>query len=121
MDGFRPEQRVGAAGCRSPYAVGHLVNHPPRGTAPNVAWQEFAWERETAALAANRLHRGLWYMDPASMEPVDMPSEEGELRLPLPGVAIVALRDLAEGEELFMDYKLSRPHPPWYAPVAPAS
>jgi len=118
MDGFRPEQRVGGSGCNSPFAVGHLVNHPPRGTAPNVSWQEFDWNG-ASPLVPNRLHRGLWYMHPTTMEPVDMPSEEGAVQLPLPGVAIVALRDLAEGEELFMDYKLSKPHPPWYSPVAP--
>jgi len=118
MDGFLPEKRVGGRGCMGPFAVGHLVNHPPKGVAPNVAWHEFVWEEDALPLAANRLHRGLWYMDPATMEPVDMPSEDGEVRLPLPGVAIVALRELAEGEELFMDYKLSKPHPPWYSPVA---
>lgn len=117
MDGFRPELRVGSTGRHSPFAVGHLVNHPPQGTAPNVTWREFAWGEDAGELATNRLHRGLWYIDPITLETVDMPSEEGEVRLPLPGVAIVALRDLVPGEELFMDYKLSKPHPPWYTPV----
>merc|ERR1712129_583840 len=121
MDGFRPAERVvGGAGI-SEVAIGHLINHPPDGIMPNVTWQEFEWSKnddDTSKLAVNRLHRGLWYLDPNSMEPVDMPCEDSPLQLPLPGVAIVALRDLLPGEELFMNSKLSRPHPAWYTPVS---
>merc|ERR1712012_866344 len=106
MDGFRPERRVGGTGSQSPFAVGHIVNHPSRGVVPNVGWQEFSWEPQDVAssLAANRLHTGLWYFDPATGEPVDIPSGEGSIRLPLPGVAIVSLRSIEPGEELYMDY-----------------
>jgi len=116
MDGFRGAERISGAAAANPYAVGHFVNHPPRGTAPSVAWQEFLWA-DTDERVANRLHTGIWYIDPATSEPVEMPKPGGQVRLPLPGVAIVALRDLSPGEELFMDYKLSRPHPEWYSPV----
>ncbi|CAE8666655.1 unnamed protein product [Polarella glacialis] len=117
MDGWKPADRVGVAGCRSPYAVGHFVNHPSEGVQPSVGWQEFRWEDSDAEIAANRLHRGLWYMDPCTGEPVNMPWEGGSVKVPRVGVAIVALRDIAPGEEIYMDYKLSKPHPPWYSPV----
>jgi len=121
MDGFRAGERVGTSGAASPYAVGQLINHPSRGVQPNVDWQEFRWDVDED-LPANRLHRGLWYIDPATGEPVDMPSRpapDGRSRIPLPGVAIVALRDLAVGEELHMNYRINPPYPPWYSPVEP--
>lgn len=114
MDGFRADQRVG---CKSPFAVGQLINHPRRGVRPNVDWQEFRWPDAAGPGVANRLHRGLWYMDPATGEAVDMPGQASELRVPLPGIAIVATRTLRPGEELFMNYRFNPPYPPWYSPV----
>lgn len=121
MDGFQAAQRVGKLGCASPFAVGQTINHPPKGVKPNVDWQEFLWSEADQEVAANRLHRGLWYFDPSTSEVVDMPSPTGELRVPLPGVAIVALRDLRVGEELYMNYRFNPPYPPWYVPVDTSS
>lgn len=118
MDGFRPRERLGTQGVMSSVAVGNLINHPPAGVLPNVGWQEFRWPDELRAEAPNRLHRGLWYINPDTAEEVRMPSEAGSgSGLPLPGIAIVALRELYGGEELFMNYRLSKPHPEWYTPV----
>jgi len=121
MCGLKAAWRVGGDGAAAPHAVGQFINHPPRGVAANVGWQEFLWGSESEGIAANRLHRGLWYIDPATSEKVILHNEgvEGSeaLRPPGPGVAIVALRNLRAGEELYMDYKLSRPYPSWYTPV----
>jgi len=118
MDGYGADLRVG---CKSPYAVGQLINHPHCGTRPNVDWQEFRWPDGAMPNPANRLHRGLWYIDPVTSEAVDMPDERGALKVPLPGIAIVATRDLEPGEELFMKYRFNPAYPPWYTPVENAS
>merc|ERR1712083_1266900 len=108
----------GTVASGSPYAVGHLINHPQAGVLPNVGRQEFDWDPSWACMAANRLHHGVWYLDPVTSDLIEMPQKDGKVAFPvLPGVAIVALRDIFLGEELYMDYRLSRPHPPWYTPV----
>jgi len=117
MDGFQADKRVSGVGDGMPFAVGQYINHPPAGTAPNVAWQEILWEEDDDVIP-NCLHQGLWYIDPLRNESVDMPAKDKFL---VPGLAIVALRSLQDGEELYMDYKFSRPHPPWYAPVDPST
>lgn len=125
LDGYDASARVGK-GAMSPYAVGQYVNHPPQGVAPNVAWHDFTVQTEPESWTspdahtiemlhegpATSMHSGLWFICPDTMEAINVPPA-----LPLPGVRIIALRDLEAGEELFMDYKLSLPHPAWYHPV----
>merc|ERR1712129_376946 len=121
MDGFKPHERMDRVNDHSPFAVGQLVNHPSRGTAPNVDWQEFLWEDRDEEVRVNRLHSGLWYLDPVTMEPVNMPAQGSAVRIPVPGIAIVALRDLEPGEELYMNYRFNPPYPAWYSPVDPSA
>lgn len=117
IDGYAADMRVG---CKSHFAVGQLINHPPAGTRPNVHWQEFEWQLEQVPACANRVHKGLWYINQGTGEPAYMPDPETDpgIKIPLPGVVMIASRDLAPGEELFIDYKLAKPYPPWYTPVA---
>eukprot|EP00929_Paragymnodinium_shiwhaense_P071463 TRINITY_DN36320_c0_g1_i4.p1 TRINITY_DN36320_c0_g1~~TRINITY_DN36320_c0_g1_i4.p1 ORF type:complete len:384 (+),score=51.52 TRINITY_DN36320_c0_g1_i4:69-1154(+) len=146
LDGFRAAARVGPQVERNPYAVGPLVNHPARGTQPNVVFKEFSWAavgQGDPTLVVNRAHRGVWYVNPVTKERIPVPppdvtpdlgshhgpghegaeeQERGSLeQTSLPGVVFVALRDISPGEELFVDYKLSWPRPSWYSPVVPES
>lgn len=118
MDGFRATERVPGLVDRGQQAVGNLINHPPQGTSPNVAWCEFPWAKTSCeASGINRMHQGVWYVDPPTLEPVLVPDPGAVDALAEPGVAIVALRAIDGGEELFMDYKLAKPHPEWYVPA----
>eukprot|EP00435_Cladocopium_sp_Y103_P055069 s974_g18.t1 len=108
LDGFQAERRVRRAGLQSPFAVGQLVNHPPQGIEANVQILEIS-EPLDEMWAVSRLHEGLWYLD-RSWSPVHVPLA-GAKRAPT--VAMEALRELRVGEELFLDYKLRPPHPPW--------
>ena len=82
-------------------AAGHLVNHPPPGHKPNVLPAAFRWPHETR-------HNATATDDDA-----------------LTGALIVARRDLKEGDELFLDYRLAATtlfghktiSPDWYEPV----
>ena len=102
MDGFMPERRV--RGIKSPFAVGHLVNH--RGNA-NVEILQLD-STGLDELGVSRLHRGLWYLD-STWRPVMVPSN-----LTIPIIALQAICDLRMGEELFLNYRLRPPYPSWY-------
>jgi hypothetical protein len=57
---------------------------------------------------------GIWFYDQWTAQPVPLYRDCA----PLAGLAAVAARDIAQGEELYMDYKYHPNHrPPWYAPV----
>jgi len=116
------------------YCHADLVNHPPLKVKPNVTPIDFLWSRliddidsylddqgRTALLtystSTNSLHRGLWYVDGGTFDPVYVPSEG----VPCGGIALVTTTDIEDGEELFMDYRYdpSDPElPEWYHPVS---
>jgi len=110
MDGFRADSRVRTDCARSPYAVGQLVNHPPRGQKPNVKLLQL--EPLSMPLAVNRVHDGLWYLDPNTWSEVRVSPN-----IQPPTIALQATRHLALGEELLLNYRLRRPHPSWYHPA----
>ncbi|CAL1143284.1 unnamed protein product [Cladocopium goreaui] len=114
LDGFQAERRVRRAGLQSPFAVGQLVNHPPQGIEANVQILEIS-EPLDETWAVSRLHQGLWYLD-RTWSPVNVPQGRAHGAMRAPTVAMEALRELRVGEELFLDYKLRPPHPPWYTP-----
>lgn len=110
-----------------PFAVGHLVNHPPKGVAPNVL--QFMLD-----LDVRKLRKDVIALVPTkNFEEIAGGILEGVEnvvhRQRVPGVemfvgergtrrtlALVALRDLTE-EEIFMDYRFNPrlPHlPEWY-------
>ena len=88
------------------WAVGHLVNHPPKGILPNV-------ETTPVDLVPDSLPEVLHALGSINFN----------FRVPCDGdyllrtVVIVAKRDV-EDEEIWLDYKLESDSPPaWYSPV----
>lgn len=110
MDGFRADCRVRSDCIRSPFAVGQLVNHPPKGQVPNVRLRQL--EPLDTGLAVSRTHKGLWYLDPHTWSEVHVPPG-----IRPPTIALQAMRSLLPGQELLLNYNLRRPHPAWYHPV----
>jgi hypothetical protein len=95
---------------RHPLALGHLANHPPPGAAPNVALA--AVDVPFAALPSPA-HRPLIPVVTVGGRGGPSPTS------PLPCLALVATTGVGEGEELFLNYRLSSrvARPGWYAPV----
>jgi hypothetical protein len=89
------------------YALGHMINHPPKGIAPNVMTAPVNWE-------TNYSEHTLEKMLPWGNFEVD-----DETRV-LHGVVFVALRAM-HSEELFVNYRLNPAVlgglPNWYHPV----
>lgn len=89
----------------SPLAVGHKVNHPPRGVSPNV--------RVVPLDLGRNEHVALHWFLPvvhAHPPPADAPWKRTAV--------LIASRDLCD-EELWLDYKLRKEHttwPQWYTP-----
>lgn len=118
----------GATELEHPFAVGHLVNHPPKGVVPNVL--QFMLDLEVCKLGKevvrlvptmnfeeigggvlerveNAIHR-------ERVAGVDLFAGERRVRRTL---VLVALRDLTEEEEVFMDYRFNPQLvnlPEWY-------
>ncbi|CAJ1421608.1 unnamed protein product [Effrenium voratum] len=72
LDGFRARERVSSAGAASSFAMGQLVNHPPKGRRANV--QILQLEESLGPLAASEVHRGTWYLDPSTGSAVSIPA-----------------------------------------------
>mmetsp|Transcript_36055 Transcript_36055/g.83675 ORF Transcript_36055/g.83675 Transcript_36055/m.83675 type:complete len:224 (-) Transcript_36055:105-776(-) len=94
---------------------GNRANHPPPGVLPNVAFYEHAFED---------LECHLWQHVPNI--PGGNPDINALLscrRVPaldrrVPCVGLIALRDIAEGEEVFVDYGYDPAEAPgWFTPV----
>lgn len=119
----------GGAELEHPFAVGHLVNHPPKGVVPNVL--QFMLDLEVGRLdkrvvplvpttnfeeigeggMLERLENVAYRQQVAGIE---MFGGERSVRRTM---ALVALTDLTEGEEVFMDYRFNPQlanHPEWY-------
>ena len=111
----------------NPFAVGHRINHPPRGVPASVDVVDFEWgsvfesakqDRVTAVVPNVLPHGAIWYVDPEGGEVHRVGSGNK-----LCGMALVSLRPIDDGEELYLDYDLplrSRGHPAipeWYHPA----
>lgn len=108
----------------SPVGVGHYCNHPPRGRAANVM-----------ALAVDfpSGHFGSDLPFPPELLP-HVPNVydatpsllkgtySATLGVAMPSVALLATQPIRDGDELFLDYRLSptTDRPEWYCPVDPA-
>lgn len=90
---------------RHPLARGHLINHPGKGTRPNVLQASFAVPH-TPALAAWRRYLP------------NYTAGEEEVQGPVLGLALVAIQPIRD-QELLLNYRLSThvTRPPWYHAV----
>jgi len=90
---------------KNPYALGHMVNHPPKGVAPNVMMAPVDVHAEADTF--DTLPWGCFSRDGTV--------GDGKVR----GLALVALREI-EGEEVFVNYRLNPSVlgglPIWYHP-----
>ena len=139
IDGF-DEGRLGT-NWRDSRAMGHLINHPPKGSLPSVFCLDFQWDhiislvkqriarsqnceiKDFAAQLAERVGLinslpkcGPWYYDPAKGV-VDFTKNCNSVV----GIAFFSLVDISIGDEIYFDYKFEsgdRNIPDWYHPVA---
>lgn len=127
------------------YCCGQYINHPPKGHAPNVVPFSFRWDdvlrlfkqstcnadmavgrdgvrQENISDLAftvskiNQIAGGLWFIDPNNYEPAYLSDRCSAVV----GMAMVAIRDIQDSEELFLDYKYDkndRNIPDWYTAV----
>jgi hypothetical protein len=146
LDGRRLDEVIQTGGTANPLAVGHRVNHPARGSLPNVRVVPFLWAdvadacdgdggdswSAASALAGDgahypvpnaRRHDGTpWYFCPLACEVARHPTARQEGVGLLAGALVVTSAPVATGGELFLDYALrGPPHPAWangwYSPV----
>ncbi|ETK77933.1 hypothetical protein F441_16235 [Phytophthora nicotianae CJ01A1] len=99
---------------RNPLAVAHKINHPPSGTSPNVLGFafEFPPEEPFTTKEYDELIPNNFVQEPSRL------SMFGK-RAIVHGLAFIATADIADEEELFLNYRYNpdRPMPEWYAPV----
>jgi len=97
------EKKIAA---ESKWAIGHLVNHPPAGTMPNVETKPVDIDESSPAevsLALSKINFN--FRKPCAGDKL------------LRTVVLVSKRDL-ENEEIWLDYKLESDNAPlWYSPV----
>ena len=122
----------GASGARAraanPLAVGHLVNHPPRGMTPNVLQFgfDFASDDIKPGVGAAPLPAHLRYLIPnkfaTSTDSIKHILVERTRRpaVLVPSLVLVTTRAVQD-EELFLNYRLNPrlPAPDWYSSVDP--
>lgn len=93
----------------NPWACGHFANHPPAGAADNARLLPLDLTAEDLESIGRRWVPNVNFRPPAAGDP-----------LALRTVALVALKPIAHGEEVLLDYRLSsapEQRPPWYQPV----
>lgn len=98
-----------AAPRENVWALGHYANHPPCGMEDNVRLIPLDMSRADVEAVGRR-----WIPNVNFRPPVD-----GDWAIRT--VALVALRPIAHGEEVLLDYRLSSDadrRPAWYRPVA---
>lgn len=123
-------------------AMGNLCNHPPRGQLPNLVPMAFRWPtwqelgQPSLALWARLVPHVVMdngqVVRTASGERRE--PEKGEDRVWFPpwphmGMALVTIRNVEAGDELFWNYRLhpradcpgAVDYPPWYTPVDDAA
>mmetsp|Transcript_78128 Transcript_78128/g.223892 ORF Transcript_78128/g.223892 Transcript_78128/m.223892 type:complete len:316 (-) Transcript_78128:84-1031(-) len=119
-------------------AVGNLCNHPPKGKFPNVVpmafrwptWQELGQDTPAhwARLVPHVVMRGGQLVRTASGErdvPNDLKEKVWFPPWPHMGMALISIRPVQPGEELFWNYRLhprsdqavAMRYPDWYTPV----
>eukprot|EP00644_Phytophthora_capsici_P002269 jgi/Phyca11/568079/estExt2_Genewise1.C_PHYCAscaffold_270317 len=99
---------------RNPLAVAHKINHPPSGTPPNVIGFgfEFPPQEPFTSKEFDELIPNSFVREPSRL------SMFGK-RAIVHGLAFIATADIADEEELFLNYRYNpdRSLPEWYTPV----
>ncbi|KAG7393593.1 hypothetical protein PHYPSEUDO_007430 [Phytophthora pseudosyringae] len=99
---------------RNPLAVAHKINHPPSGTPPNVLGFafEFPPEEPFTTKEYDELIPNSFVQEPSRLSMIGK-------RAIVHGLAFVATADIANEEELFLNYRYNpnRPLPEWYTSV----
>ena len=140
---------MGGKSTNDAWRCGQLINHPPKGQTDNVIVVEFKWlpfvyhqqsqsnalpaphsmnlneiEAQTAISLINQIYQGVWYITEEG-KIAHTPSRGQDIYWRrLCGVAIFASQAIAQGEELWLDYKLDEGQigqeiANWYTPVSP--
>ncbi|KAG3121052.1 hypothetical protein PI124_g22 [Phytophthora idaei] len=99
---------------RNPLAVAHKINHPPKGTPPNVIGFafEFPPEEPFSTKEFDELIPNSFVQEPSRLSMLGK-------RAIVHGLAFIATADIADEEELFLNYRYNpdRSLPEWYTPV----
>jgi hypothetical protein len=108
----------------SPFAVGHYCNHPPRGQPANVMAVAVDFPSGHFGSAAGSFPPELLPLVPNiydSTPSLLKGTYSATLGVAMPSVAILATRAILDGDELFLDYRLSpnTDRPEWYCAVDP--
>jgi hypothetical protein len=111
----------------NPNACGHLINHRPLSARENVTVVSFYWTSiwDTESLSRSQHHHHInnddeYYRLPNASRSDCAPwyifNDEivhYDSSIASCGAALVALRRLERGEELYMDYAIKEPYPAW--------
>lgn len=128
MDGTIINAALGSVSVKpNLFAVGHKVNHPPKGAEPNVMLCPFVFRKSMV----DRLERGghefrnyipnMYFKDPA-VSPNWWWYLAADNDVLIRSLAYVSTRPIEDNEELFVNYRFDPNHgavnlPEWYHPV----
>ena len=101
----------------NPWAVGHIVNHPPKDVVPNCRTVaiNFTEKMKLEASGLDRYVPNTYAKEPMLTGPKALDRD----LIKMHGFGLMAARDITN-EELFYDYRLSPgngPYPDWYYPI----
>ncbi|GAB5364480.1 hypothetical protein AAMO2058_000974100 [Amorphochlora amoebiformis] len=106
MDGHPSLETVIKASSACSYSLGNLINHPSESFLPNSVFYPFEFPRS--------MFERYGHLIPSRSRDAN--------EWPVPGQAVVAIRDISQGEELFVDYDFSTETTlecsAWYTPVS---
>ena len=100
----------------NPWAIGHIVNHPPKNIVPNcrTVMVNFTEKMKLETSGLDRYVPNTYAKDPMLTGPKVLDRD----LITMHGFGLMAARDISN-EELFYDYRLSPgngPYPKWYHP-----
>jgi len=117
MDGSIIDGRSARKTPYNPYGFGHMVNHPPRHTDPNVLQLTYDFPGDPFGIEEFPKHLQKYIPNLYARKPtlLGTPDRSACMR----SVVLVASKTIRPGEELFMDYRLNPDvdEPSWYVQV----
>eukprot|EP01135_Chromosphaera_perkinsii_P000068 Nk52_evm19s24 gene=Nk52_evmTU19s24 len=95
----------------NPFAIGHLINHPPPGGQPNVVLYAYDFKKDIPQ-ELRKFVTNSFYEEPSVFYPYEHLCKT---------MVCVVTRPVRVGEELFVDYRynprVDKAMPDWYCPV----